>query len=84
MVGKPIASLVGSTRVGFLPRSRGHTLGGGAMSCMSQLRKWYSIALRVSVCGTGLSGSTAVPKPTLGQSETPSGGATLKLPSPPP
>src|SRR5215467_7407239 len=87
MSGKPIASLVASTRVP--DPSVGQTLGGGGVPFITQLRKCARIALTVCVCGTGLAGKTALPQlfpghagPTGGR-PTP-GRLVLNPPTPPP
>src|SRR5262249_61333048 len=56
MSGKPVASLVASTRVP--EASVGHTLAGGGVPFITQLRKCARIAFTVCVCGTGLAGKT--------------------------
>src|SRR5437773_11848213 len=55
MVGKPMASLVGSTRLRslFAPRRVGYRLGGGRILCITHRRKWYRSAFTVCVCCTG-------------------------------
>src|SRR5262249_60149741 len=65
MSGKPVASLVASTRVP--EASVGHTLGGGGVPLITQLRKCARIAFTVCVCGTGLAGKIAFPQLFPGQ-----------------
>src|SRR5215831_7598895 len=87
MSGKPSASLVESTSVP--DASVGHTLAGGGVPFITQLRKCCRIALTVCVCGTGLAGKIALPQlfpghaGPIGGSPTP-GRLVLNPPTPPP
>src|SRR5262245_1330837 len=87
MSGKPIASLVASTSVP--DASVGHTLGGGGVPFITQLRKCARIAFTVCVWGTGLAGKIALPQLFPGQAG-PIGGKpapgrlVLNPPTPPP
>src|SRR5882672_356447 len=87
MSGKPIASLLGSTRSPDF--SLGQTLSGGGVPRITQLRKCARSALTVCVCGTGLAGKIAFPKLLPGQAG-PTGGRpdpgrlVLNPPTPPP
>jgi hypothetical protein len=71
------------------PFSVGYTLSGGGVPFITQSRKCTRSALTVCTCGTGLAGSTPVPKLLPGQfgpvagSPTP-GRLVSKPPTPPP
>src|SRR5882672_5050755 len=87
MLGKPIASLVASTRSPDL--IVGQTLGGGGAPFITQFLKCWRIAFTVCVCGTGLAGKSALPQLFPGQAGPTGGRPTpgrlvLKPPTPPP
>src|SRR5262249_25845765 len=87
MSGKPIASLVASTRV---PDAIvGQALGGGGVPFITQFLKCWRIAFTVGVCGTGLAGKIALPQLLPGQAGPMGGNPTpgrlvLNPPTPPP
>src|SRR5689334_16567256 len=87
MPGKPIASFVASTSSPDF--SLGHTLSGGGVPFITQLRKCARSAFTVCVCGTGFAGKTALPQLLPGQAG-PTGGSpdpgrlVLNPPTPPP
>src|SRR5687767_3592354 len=81
IVGKPVAAFVGSTS--DPSASIGYLLGGGGVSCITQLRKWTRRAFIVSVCGTGLAANAPRPKFGPGHAGA-AAGTTLKPPLPPP
>src|SRR5687767_8649974 len=85
-LGKPIAALVGSTRLRscLAPPISGHLLAGGSLPVNTHSRSATRRRLTSAVAGTGLARSVPVPQLLPGQFAPVAAGASFIWPLPPP